>query len=179
MPTALELAALQTLAALSDPELYLEQMVEAGVCQPLLRLVLSLSPCRARKLSVQILGDVCESKWTRSAVRDAVRAMGKWDELDACVMGEEAAYDAAERECWKELTRNCELRTDLYKPGKPFYDPYSGEFPFVKMLEENWEVIRGEAMHLRNELMVEWPEKYLCERGWDVLAMFAFEKCVT
>jgi len=115
--------------------------------------------------------------WTRGAIAAAVRgdATLGLERLDARLLPDGAALDAAERDCWRELTRNAELRVDLYKPGKPYYDPYSGEFPFVKMLEDNWRVIRAEAEQLREELMVAWPEKYLYTTGWDVLAMFAFE----
>jgi len=175
--SAVEALAVQVLAAVSDPETELEAMVAAGLVEPLLHLSRYLAPSRARKLAVQTLGDIAESYFTRYAIAELVRAQPQYamEAMDAVLLVDGAAYDAAERECWRELTRNCELRTDLYKPGKPWYDPHSGEFPFVKELEQRWQEIREEALHLREELMVAWPEKYLYTTGWDVLGFFAFE----
>lgn len=107
------------------------------------------------------------------------------------------ATDSVEKEAWAELLRNCELTDgtpfplspfsfsfsllflflDMYNPGKPWHDPYDGTFPFVKMLEDNWEAMRDEALKMREDLMVRYPLHYLSQsthvRSRGLSAIFA------
>lgn len=71
-----------------------------------------------------------------------------------------------------ELLRNLDILRDWVKPGKPFR-PVE-EFPFCRMLEENYEIIRKEFDALAQEHLVAWPERYLCKKGWDVFGLYAF-----
>jgi aspartyl/asparaginyl beta-hydroxylase (cupin superfamily) len=71
-----------------------------------------------------------------------------------------------------ELLRNLNILRDWVKAGKPIRDVQ--EFPFCKMLEENYEVIRKEFEALAAEHLVAWPERYLCKKGWDVFGLYAF-----
>lgn len=71
-----------------------------------------------------------------------------------------------------ELLRNLDILKDWVKPGKPFRD--ASEFPFCKMLEENYDVIRKEFEALAMDQLVAWPERYLCKKGWDVFGLYAF-----
>eukprot|EP01126_Amoeba_proteus_P034849 TRINITY_DN3493_c0_g1_i1.p1 TRINITY_DN3493_c0_g1~~TRINITY_DN3493_c0_g1_i1.p1 ORF type:complete len:260 (+),score=50.37 TRINITY_DN3493_c0_g1_i1:602-1381(+) len=84
--------------------------------------------------------------------------------------------DHNEYEMWMEMLYNTDLRKDHYKAvGKPWYDP--NEFPFLKILEDNFDVIKEEALMLRNHenKLVPWPEKFLAKNGWDVFGLYAFE----
>jgi len=147
----------------------------------LMRFIRYVEKGRVRKMAVQALGDIAEYYFTRYEINKELDRSysheGGVNVFTRLIVGD--GFDATEREAWLETSRNCELLPDMYKPGKPYYDPYGGEFSFVKLLEDNWLSIREEALKLREDLMVAWPEKYLCERGWDVLGMFAFKNKLT
>jgi beta-hydroxylase len=79
---------------------------------------------------------------------------------------------AAETGNVMEILRNLDILRDWVKPGKPFHN--TEDFPFCKILEENYEVIRKEFEALAQEHLVAWPERYLCKKGWDVFGLYAF-----
>lgn len=72
-----------------------------------------------------------------------------------------------------ELARHLEWLPGLKMPGRDWYDPQ--EFPFVKQLEDAYPIILEEFKKLEEEHLVAWPEKYLCQKGWDVFPFFAFK----
>lgn len=49
-------------------------------------------------------------------------------------------------------------------------------FPFVSVLEQNWESIRSEFSALRDSELLEWPETNLYNQGWKVFGLYAFGK---
>jgi len=55
---------------------------------------------------------------------------------------------------------------------KIFYEPQ--QFPFVANLEHHWQEIRAELEQLTPADFVEWPEKYLYGKGWDIFGLYAF-----
>lgn len=161
---------------ISDTELFQEEMIAVGAPVVLLRLVLRTPPSRARKRAIQALSDISESYFVRHHVVRALEEVGTTHEKVSDLLRSKP-FDQEEKDAWIELTRNCEIAPHLYvEDGIPWYNPYEERFlPFVKLLEDNWKDIRDEAAHLQEELMIAWPEKYLCERGWDVLGFYAFE----
>jgi len=42
-------------------------------------------------------------------------------------------------------------------------------------LEEKFPIILAEWEKLKKSVLVAWPEKYLCKKGWDVLGLYAFQ----
>lgn len=53
-----------------------------------------------------------------------------------------------------------------------FYD--SDKFEFVSSLETNWQVVRDEFTHLKDQDFIPWPEKYLYGKGWDTFGLYGF-----
>lgn len=86
-------------------------------------------------------------------------------------------YDSEEQEMWTEMLQNTDLRTgmrliradlmilvDIYKPGKPWYSP--DDFPFLKILENNYDIIKKEAEALRDH-----QEKLVQSLAYNVLML--------
>jgi beta-hydroxylase len=48
------------------------------------------------------------------------------------------------------------------------------QFPFVRMLEVNWSTIRDEYSRLAASDFMEWPERHLYNKGWEVFGLYAF-----
>lgn len=71
--------------------------------------------------------------------------------------------DTEEIRWFGEICKHLELIANLKREGKAWYDPY--EFPFAKMLEENYPVILEEFRQLEETHLVAWPEKFLCQKG--------------
>lgn len=42
-------------------------------------------------------------------------------------------------------------------------------------MEESYHTILNEYLKLEEKFLVSWPEKYLCKKGWDVYAFYAFD----
>lgn len=72
-----------------------------------------------------------------------------------------------------DILRCLDVLTDYIKPGKVFYDV--SDFPFIKLLEDNYPKIKEEFLKLEQHHLVSWPEKYLCKKGWDVFGLYAFK----
>lgn len=72
-----------------------------------------------------------------------------------------------------EAKRNLNLLRDYVRPGVEFYS--TDDFPFCKILEEKYPVILKEFQALDLDNYVDWPEKYLCKKGWDVFPFYAFK----
>ncbi|HSL68993.1 MAG TPA: aspartyl/asparaginyl beta-hydroxylase domain-containing protein [Longimicrobiales bacterium] len=54
-----------------------------------------------------------------------------------------------------------------------YYD--SSQFPFTRVLEQNWRVIRDEMDALETQEFIDWPEHTLYgERGWQTFGLYAF-----
>lgn len=54
-----------------------------------------------------------------------------------------------------------------------FYDPQ--QFPFVKLLEDNWQAIRREMQALQEGEFIAWPEHSIYgEKGWNTFGLYAF-----
>jgi aspartyl/asparaginyl beta-hydroxylase (cupin superfamily) len=81
--------------------------------------------------------------------------------------------DKEERAFFLDILRSLDILTDYIKPGKVLYDV--SDFPFIKLLEENFPAIKEEFVKLEQHHLVSWPEKYLCKKGWDVFGLFAFK----
>lgn len=92
----------------------------------------------------------------KSAVNRILKSGGKSDETGNAL----------------EILRNLDILRDWVKPGRPIRDV--SDFPFCKMLEENYAVIKKEFDALALEHLVAWPERYLCRKGWDVFGLYAF-----
>jgi ornithine lipid ester-linked acyl 2-hydroxylase len=50
----------------------------------------------------------------------------------------------------------------------------SADFEFTSALEANWQVIRQEIERINSRDFVEWPERHLYGKGWDVFGLYAF-----
>ncbi len=48
------------------------------------------------------------------------------------------------------------------------------QFPFTRMLEQNWQIIREELLHLKEGQFLDWPEKHLYGEGWSVFGLYSF-----
>ena len=48
------------------------------------------------------------------------------------------------------------------------------QFPFARMLEQNWQIIRKELLHLKEGQFLDWPEKHLYGEGWSVFGLYSF-----
>ncbi|MEI6429962.1 MAG: aspartyl/asparaginyl beta-hydroxylase domain-containing protein [Pseudanabaena sp. ELA607] len=48
------------------------------------------------------------------------------------------------------------------------------DYSFTSTLEANWETIQKELIALQPKDFLEWPEKYLYGKGWDVFGLYAF-----
>ncbi|MEE3718012.1 aspartyl/asparaginyl beta-hydroxylase domain-containing protein [Tumidithrix elongata RA019] len=53
-----------------------------------------------------------------------------------------------------------------------FHNP--ADFEFVSALEANWQTIRQEIEQVNQRDFIEWPEKHLYGKGWDVFGLYAF-----
>lgn len=69
--------------------------------------------------------------------------------------------------------RNLDVVMDYIKPGLAFYDPK--QFEFIQLLEDNYAAIREEFLRLEQHAFIQWPETYLCKKGWEVFGLFAFD----
>jgi len=76
-----------------------------------------------------------------------------------------------------EMLLNIEFDPKMYFPEPPGQHLFSlKDFPFLSTFEENFEVIRQEALQIKHhqEKLIPWPEKFIIEKGWDILGLFAF-----
>jgi beta-hydroxylase len=48
------------------------------------------------------------------------------------------------------------------------------DYSFTRILESNHEAIRTEFEALAPEDLVSWPEKFICQEGWDVFGLMAY-----
>lgn len=48
------------------------------------------------------------------------------------------------------------------------------EFPFIKTLEDNWQIVQQELAQLQQNDFLPWPEKHLYGKGWDVFGLYAY-----
>lgn len=53
-----------------------------------------------------------------------------------------------------------------------FHNP--ADFEFVSALEANWLTIKKEIELVNQRDFIEWPEKHLYGKGWDVFGLYAF-----
>ena len=53
-----------------------------------------------------------------------------------------------------------------------FYDP--AVFPFVRILEESWQVVHREMAALREGDFMAWPERSIYGEGWRTFGLYAF-----
>ena len=49
----------------------------------------------------------------------------------------------------------------------------SGDFAFTRMLESKAKIIRQEVLRLNESDFIAWPEKFLCDRGWDFFSLYS------
>jgi beta-hydroxylase len=84
-----------------------------------------------------------------------------------------ATYSDEEEVRWlSETARHIEMLPGLKVEGRDWWD--NAEFPWIKLLEDNYDVILAEFKNLEATHLVSWPEKYLCTKGWDVFPFKAF-----
>jgi len=147
-------------------------MVKVGLIPILLQIVLVLNKNPVRKHSVRILHHIAESAFLRGEISRVIKTdfPGKEQLFIEKIIAN--PYDVEEKAFWQELLRNTDLIKDQYKPGKAWHN--SSDFPCTKFLEENYEIIKQEALSLQQDSLRAWPEKNLYTEGWDVLGMFAF-----
>lgn len=50
----------------------------------------------------------------------------------------------------------------------------TADHAFTEILESNWRAIRAEFEALVPDDFQAWPEKYLCEEGWDVFGLWGY-----
>eukprot|EP01127_Copromyxa_protea_P024269 TRINITY_DN9462_c0_g1_i1.p1 TRINITY_DN9462_c0_g1~~TRINITY_DN9462_c0_g1_i1.p1 ORF type:complete len:406 (-),score=55.37 TRINITY_DN9462_c0_g1_i1:13-1230(-) len=130
-----------------------------------------------RKQAVRILSYIADSVWTRDSIPQSLNKLYTDPTLVSYWIRKIQAlpFDSEEQDMWVEMLQNTDLKIDQYKPGKHWYS--ADDFPFLKVLEENFDVIKREAEALRDhqEKLVPWPEKFITKTGWDVLGLYAFE----
>lgn len=164
---------LNTLAKIADVEKETPRMVKAGLLPVLIQIVLLIHKNPVRKHSVRILHHIAESVFLRGEIVRVLRENFPDKEISFIERIVTDPYDKQELEFWKELLRNTDLIREQYKPGKAWHNP--ADFPCTKLLEENYHIIKQEAMSIQQEALRAWPEKNLYIDGWDVLGLFAFK----
>lgn len=50
----------------------------------------------------------------------------------------------------------------------------SADFEFTSALEATWQVVRQEIEQINSRDFVEWPERHLYGKGWDIFGLYAF-----
>lgn len=150
------------------------RMVEQGVLVPVIKSV-KMSPVgMERHHAVKTLSYISQDAIVREQI------LPEWNRLSPDLDFKAGAnrilkttQTNSETSNVMELLRNLDILRDWVKTGKPIRDV--ADFPFCKMLEENYDVIRREfeALALDQDL-VAWPERYLCKKGWDVFGLYAF-----
>lgn len=50
----------------------------------------------------------------------------------------------------------------------------SSSFPFISTLEANWLLIKREFEQIKQEKLLDWPEKKIYNQGWQVFGLYAF-----
>jgi ornithine lipid ester-linked acyl 2-hydroxylase len=50
----------------------------------------------------------------------------------------------------------------------------SNEFDFVSILESSWLLIKQELEQLKSEQFIDWPEKNICKKKWEVFGLYAY-----
>eukprot|EP01126_Amoeba_proteus_P043726 TRINITY_DN4816_c0_g1_i1.p1 TRINITY_DN4816_c0_g1~~TRINITY_DN4816_c0_g1_i1.p1 ORF type:complete len:336 (+),score=47.73 TRINITY_DN4816_c0_g1_i1:87-1094(+) len=170
--------ATQILSVIARPEVYLVELVEVNLVPVCVRLVYQLGKCQVRKELVRILLAISESVWTRRSISEAVSLL-----IPASDQGEDGSFnskierspfDSEERHCWVEMLKNTDLSHRAYFSGKKiWYNPCN--FPQLSVLEENWQIIRDESVQAIRHFLVAWPEKNICEKGWNVFPFKAFD----
>lgn len=50
------------------------------------------------------------------------------------------------------------------------------DFPFTRILESRWQVIRDELANIPKGGYLAWPERFLYGEGWDVFGLYGFGK---
>jgi len=166
------------LGNIAYPEKLTPKLVEADLVPPAVRLVSIMEKSLFRKDLVSLLFSISESVWLRDTITQFVRSEFPPEDLGATGkfnLGIESdPYDLEEKTFWQELLKNTELTSAMYFPGrKAFWD--ANDFPQLKILEDNWEVIREEALEAIQQFLVAWPEKNICEKGWNVFPFKAFD----
>jgi ornithine lipid ester-linked acyl 2-hydroxylase len=68
--------------------------------------------------------------------------------------------------------RSNELSHSLITSDRAFYESY--EFPFVALLETNWQTILGELQQIQCQDFIPWSEKYLYKDGWSIFGLYGY-----
>lgn len=157
----------------NDDDLCVE-LVKTGILPVLWNIVLHHSSPRERKASIQVLELISQNAMVRDEVLKEMERLipiASRDHIASVIVT--SPVDNEEKEASLNLLRNLDILKDLYKAGgKAFYDPK--DFPWTKMLEDNWFVIREEFNALQQRNLIAWPEKNICKKGWDILGLYAF-----
>jgi len=175
--TALCLELFNAVASREEAE-YKVRLVSAGVVDLLVCFIPTCTSKTNRPAAVACLASISESVWTRKSIPTAVKEKFKGTKSTWISTVNLTPFHAQEFDDWSEMLLNTELVTD-YKPeppGKHIYDP--SEFPALAILEQNFEVIKAEALGLSHhqDKLIPWPEKFIAAEGqWDILGLYAFE----
>lgn len=156
-----------------------EKLVAEGVTDVLVRYIGTCRGSVNRPYACSCLHKISDSVWTRDSIRKSIRANIPPDQQLLWVNSVQLnPHNAEELDDWTEMLLNTDLISSQKPepPSKHIYD--LKDFPFLKILEENFDIIKQEALNLANhqEKLIPWPEKFIAPTGqWDILGLYAFE----
>eukprot|EP01120_Amphizonella_sp_Union-15-10_P017154 TRINITY_DN9450_c0_g1_i1.p1 TRINITY_DN9450_c0_g1~~TRINITY_DN9450_c0_g1_i1.p1 ORF type:complete len:427 (-),score=97.33 TRINITY_DN9450_c0_g1_i1:13-1293(-) len=167
--------ALQIIEMLCEDGINHVSIIEQGAAPILFRFVFYGKPNPERSSAIGALFFLSENAVVREELLSVIRAFeGDWKKVIANIL--EDYVTTEERDWFIGILKFLEYlpTPGMVKPGKAYYNNLE-DFPFVKALEEKFPLIKEEFLALKQNYLVAWPEKYLCEKGWDVFGLFAFQ----
>jgi len=167
---------LQILSTIAVEEEVTDVMAKTpSLIENMIKFVLLVPKGLSRKCAVRVLYHISESIWIRGEIAKTIRSkFTEEQQMKFITLVMTDRVDDQEKEMMDELLKNTDLVLHQYKPGKAWYDAKT--FEFTKLLEDNWQVIKEEALAaVVPENTVPWPEKFLYKKGWEVLGFYAFK----
>jgi len=158
----------------------MEEFVETGILYYLVKIAVKVEEaCNLRELAVRIMSSVSESIWTRKAVADNLTRVLQEMKIEFLTWLEKFRDSAINVELFRfnEMMLNTELDPGMYCPEPPSQHAFTLEdFPFLSVFEEKFDIIKQEAIKLKEhqDKLIPWPEKFIIEKGWDILGLYAF-----
>jgi len=164
---------------IAETELFLEELNKTNLVEHLVIFIGKVGSGILREYSIRILFHISESVWTRGSIFGHFNKI--YNKIQIKDLIREIKKNPSSKEesrIFQEMLMNTDISTEQYTSEPPaisWINPK--QFPFLSILEENFEVIRQEALTLKNhkEKLIPWPEKFIIKEGWDILGLFAFE----
>eukprot|EP01121_Diplochlamys_sp_Union-15-3_P019771 TRINITY_DN7526_c0_g1_i4.p1 TRINITY_DN7526_c0_g1~~TRINITY_DN7526_c0_g1_i4.p1 ORF type:complete len:400 (-),score=51.78 TRINITY_DN7526_c0_g1_i4:28-1227(-) len=163
--------ALKVISLLIEEDLLQSSLVEQGVLPIILRIIYHSPPTTERRSAVRSLWFITENAILRDEVIKLIDGRKEWDDAKINILSNPVSVE--EKDWFLAILKFLGFIPFTPASGTVFYDNLE-DFPFVKDLEAKYSVIKQEFQFLFDKL-VAWPEKYLCQKGWDVFGLYAFQ----